>query len=200
MTLQLEPEIGVPYSDKMTFMDLRDRAKAACTTAKMLKEHGLSLVPSAEDQDIAAKLALAYADNPEGTSKKANTSRVAKLTPASLVIVDQVLSDFSHSIVQSATQVRHLVMNKLLIETENIDPRVRMQALTLLGKVSDVGLFTEKSEVTITHRTTDELREALRSKLARLVNPPDIDENPIVIEGVIINVDQELGIEGDDDE
>lgn len=196
-TLTLNPEIGVPYSDKVPYMDLRDRAKAACTTAKMLAEHGLSLVPSAEDQEIAAKLAIAYADNPTGTSKKVGNARAAKITPAALVIVEQILEKFSHSIVESATQIRHLVMNKLIEETDNPDPRIRIQALTLLGKVSDVGLFTEKSEVTITHRTTDELREALRGKLLRLTTPLDIDGPPIVIEGKTIDVDVELGIEDD---
>ena len=74
MTLMLEPEIGVPYSDSIPYMDLRARAEAACNTASMLSEHGLNLEPTAEDENTAAKLALAYADNPEKTSKRSRTS------------------------------------------------------------------------------------------------------------------------------
>jgi len=102
--------------------------------------------------------------------------------------------------VESAVQVRHLVTNKLIEETENPDPRVRIRALELLGKISDVGLFTEKTEVTITHRTTDELRESLRSKLAKLVNPADEAEDAIIIDDEVIDVDAELGIEDETDE
>ena len=96
--------------------------------------------------------------------------------------------------VKSATQVRHLVTNKLIEETENPDPRIRIRALELLGKVSDVGLFAEKSEVTITHQTSDDLKDKLREKLSRLVNPEDIDD-AIMIDGDIIDVDKELGLD-----
>jgi hypothetical protein len=37
--------------------------------------------------------------------------------------------------------------------------------------------------VTVTHRSTDELRDALRSKLTRLVNPEDIiDVTPEMVD------------------
>ena len=65
MSLMLEPEIGVPYSDEIPYMDLRARAEAACNTASMLEEHGLEIEPTSEDEAIAAKITLAYADNPE---------------------------------------------------------------------------------------------------------------------------------------
>lgn len=197
MTLMLEPEIGVPYSDSIPYMDLRARAEAACNTASMLSEHGLNLEPTAEDEDTAAKLALAYADNPEKTSKKVTNKRAAKLPPPALVATHGILTQFGHSVVESAVQVRHLVTNKLIEETENPDPRVRIRALELLGKISDVGLFTEKTEVTITHRTTDELRESLRSKLAKLVNPEENIEEAVYTE---VDVDAELGIEDETDE
>ena len=37
--------------------------------------------------------------------------------------------------------------------------------MELLGKMTDVGLFTERKEITVTHQTADELREKLREKL-----------------------------------
>ena len=97
--------------------------------------------------------------------------------------------------VKSATQVRHLVTNKLIEETENPDPRIRIRALELLGKVSDVGLFAEKSEVTITHQTSDDLKDKLREKLSRLVNPEPEIEDAITINGDVIDVDKELGLD-----
>lgn len=200
MDLMLEPEIGVPYSDKVPYLDLRARAEAACNTASMLSEHGLDITPTAEDEDTAAKLALAYADNPEKTSRRVTDKRAAKLPPPALVATHGILTQFGHSVVESAVQVRHLVTNKLIEETENPDPRVRIRALELLGKISDVGLFTEKTEVTITHRTTDELRDSLRSKLAKLVNPTEEAEDAIIIDDEVIDVDAELGIEDETDE
>ena len=52
-----------------------------------------------------------------------------------------------------------------------------MRALELLGKISDVGLFAEKSEVTVTHQSTEDLRDKLRGKLEKLVQPvEDIED------------------------
>jgi len=206
MAIALTPELGVPYSDDVPYVDLRERAEAACNTAEILAEHGLDVEPTPEDEQLAAKLAVAYADNPEKTSKTVTNKRAAQLPPASLIVVRNILSEFSHSIVESSVQIRHLVTNKLIEETENPDPRVRIRALELLGKISDVGLFSEKTEVTITHQTTDELREKLRSKLAKLVNPDEDDEEIVIIDGEAeetaserVNLDDELGSEAESD-
>jgi hypothetical protein len=108
---------------------------------------------------------------------------VGQLRPASLVLVGNILDEFGQSVVESANHIRHLVTNKLLLETENPDPRIRLRALELLGKISDVSLFAEKTEVTVTHRSTDELRDVLRSKLTKLINPEDIiDVTPEMVD------------------
>ena len=192
MTLQLEPELGVPISDKILRVDLKERVKSAANTSLELAEHDLDLEPTKDDKDVAAKLAIAYADDPETTSKKVNNTRASTLTPASLVLTNNILQEFGQSVVDSALQVRHLVTNKLLLETENPDPRVRIRALELLGKVSDVGLFAEKSEMVITHQSTDDLKAKLRDKLEKLVNPPEEIEEAIIIDGEPLDVDTEL--------
>jgi hypothetical protein len=191
MTLVIEPELGVPFSPDIPYVDLRERAEAACNTASKLSEHGLDIKPTKEDKDIAAKLAVAYADNPEKVSKKVSAKKAATLTPASLLMTNSILQEFGRSVVESAIQIRHMVTNKLVLETDNPDPRVRIRALELLGKISDVGLFAEKSEVTITHQSADDLRDKLRSKLAKLVNPKEEDE-VIVIDGEATDIDTAL--------
>jgi hypothetical protein len=162
------------------------------------------LEPTGEDEDTAARLALAYADDPEKTSKKVTTKKAAKLTPASIVLTNNILQEFGHSVAESATQIRYLVTNKLLLESENDDPRIRIRALELLGKISDVGLFAEKTEVTVTHQSTDDLRNKLRGKLEKLVEPvvsadiEDADYEDIVLNGEVLNLDEELGLAVDE--
>ena len=197
MTIVVDPELGVPLEKSVPPVDLKDRMESVANTAKELGEHGLDLEPTKEDKDVAAKLVTSYADNPEGTSKKASTKKLATLTPASLLLTNSILKEFGQSVVESSMQIRHLVTNKLLLETDNPDPRVRIRALELLGKISDVGLFAEKSEVTITHQSTDDLREKLRSKLSKLVNPADEVENAVIIDGEPLNVDEELGLDSE---
>ena len=195
MTLVVEPELGVQIDKTTPSIDLKDRMESAANTAKELEKHGLEVEPTKEDKDVAAKLAVAYADNPAKTSKKVTPKKIAALTPASLILTDSILQEFGRSVVESSVQIRHLVTNKLLLETDNPDPRVRIRALELLGKISDVGLFAEKSEVTITHQSTDDIKEKLRSKLAKLVNPQDEVEDAIEIDGEPVDVSKELGID-----
>jgi len=195
--MQIEPEIGVPMGDAVGAMDLAARAEVMANTVEHLSQHGLHVEPNKEDEDVAARLAMAYAEDPEKTSKKVSMTRATKLTPPSLVLTSNILKEFGHNIAESATQIRHLVTNKLIEETENPDPRVRIRALELLGKISDVGLFTEKTEITITHQTTDDIKERLRSKLTKLVNPPETDDvvDAVVIDGDEIDIDAEFGLD-----
>ena len=192
MAIVLKPEVGIPVSEGADSSDLKEKAEAACNTAQELAEHGLDLEPTKEDKDIAAALSTSYAGDPAKTSKKATNKNISKLTPASLVLTDAILQEFGHSVAENAAQIRYLVTNKLLIESENQDPRIRMRALELLGKISDVGLFAEKSEVTVTHQSTDDLRDKLRSKLEKLVNPVEVEE-AVVIDNEVINIEEELG-------
>jgi|TARA_R100001129_G_scaffold163414_1_gene128974 hypothetical protein len=187
MTLHIKPEIGVEITEADSYIDLKDRAEAAGNTAEQLVEHGLEVQTTQEDRDNAAKLVAAYAENPENASKKVTNKRAASLTPASLVLTDAILKEFGQSVVENSLHIRHLVTNKLLLESENPDARIRMRALELLGKISDVGLFAEKSEVTITHQSTDDLRARLKGKLEKLI------EGEVVEDATAIDIDEELG-------
>ena len=199
MAIVLKPEVGIPVSEGADSSDLKEKAEAACNTAQELAEHGLDLEPTKEDKDVAAALSTSYAENPGKTSKKATNKNISKLTPASLVLTDAILQEFGHSVAENAAQIRHLVTNNLLIESENQDPRIRMRALELLGKISDVGLFAEKSEVTVTHQSTDDLRAKLRSKLEKLVEPAEI-EDAVVIENQTLDLKEALGEIEDEEE
>jgi hypothetical protein len=197
MTLYITPETGVPLSKRAPKLDLKDRAAACAKTVALLSDHGLDVEMTGEDKEVAAALAVSYAANPDKTSNTVTTKRAAQLTPAVLRETDHILSEWGRSVVDSAVTVRHLVTNKLVTETENPDPRVRLKALELLGKISDVGLFVEKSEVTITHQTTDDLKEKLRSKLQKLTRTHSQDpvEDAVLIEGETVDVDKELGFD-----
>ena len=196
MTLEITPETGVPVSKRAPKIDLKARAAACAKTAALLSEHGLDIELTNDDKQVAAALAVAYAADPEKTSSATTDKRAAQLTPAVLRETNNILSEWGRSVVDSAVTVRHLVTNKLITETENPDPRVRLKALELLGKISDVGLFAEKSEVTITHQTTDDLKEKLRSKLKRLTaQRQDYVEDAVIIDGETVDVDKELGFD-----
>lgn len=197
MTLVCTPDIGVALPPQgMPYPLLRERAEAACATIDLLLGAGLNpelLIPKPSDKDVAAAVVEAFAEDENQASQALTTNRISTMTPASLLLVRGVLDEFGHAVVEKATHIRHLVTNKLILESDNPDPKVRIRALELLGKISDVGLFSERTEITITHQSTDELKQTLRDKLNKLRAKMDVvDVTPV--EAKPLNLDEELGI------
>ena len=60
MAIALTPEFGIEIPDNIKYMDLRERAEAACNTANLLGEHGLDIEPNDEDNDIASTLLASF--------------------------------------------------------------------------------------------------------------------------------------------
>lgn len=201
MELMIEPQIGVPLPEHEPYTDLRRRLDAMFDTVEYLYEQGLPLVqPTDIDKDVAATLAHAYAQDPEGASKKVTDSRASELRPAAIILASNIIKDFNYHVVSSSVQIRNLVTNKLILETENADPRIRIRAMELLGKISDVGLFAEKHDLTVTHQTSDELKQKLKSQLQALLEKKKQKELPAWSDEVaddahyeVIDVESELG-------
>jgi hypothetical protein len=169
--MKINPDAGIPVpeGDQET-RDFLEVVRAAAATVELLKENGLDTAfdDPEECQSTADYLAQSYAADPEATSKAATPRNIAKLPPQSLIFTRNILDEFGQQVVTRSVEIRHLVTNKLILESENPDARIRMRALELLGKITDVGLFTERSEVTITHQSTDDLKNSLKEKLSRL--------------------------------
>jgi len=181
MTIIVEPTLGVKMPSSAPTYDMIERTDAAARTIAHL--HSDEPLPiTSDDEDTVANLVHAYAANPEKASRALGDAAMKEMTPASIVLANNVLKEFGAGVAQDATQIRNLVTNKLLIESENPDARIRIKALELLGKISDVGLFTEKREVTITHQSTEDLRNSLRNKLSTILEGEVVDE--VAVEGV----------------
>jgi len=66
-------------------------------------------------------------------------------SPGMVVYLQSLLSEYDTVVVKSAQQMRTYVTNRLCRETDNPDPRIRMKSVELLGKIREVGLFTDKT-------------------------------------------------------
>ena len=109
-------------------------------------------------------------------------------SPGMVVYLQSLLSEYDQVVVKSAQQLRTYVTNKLLAETANPDPRIRMKSLELLGKISDVGLFTDKTEITMRHRPTEELEQLLRERLTKVLEAEVVDNTKPTMSQVKIDV------------
>jgi hypothetical protein len=191
MQLHVEPDLSIPFpDDNPVLANFIEKAQAACNTAELLE---LDMEPTEQDLSTAEKAVYAVAENEE----KANKKLVKQdQKPAVYKSVKSILDEYSLRVVDNAMQIRLLVTNKLILDSVSPDDRTRLRALEMLGKITDVGLFTEKSEVTITHRSTEDLVSSIRSKLHRLMHPDDVtDVKAVEVNGEAIDVDAELGLD-----
>ena len=196
MQLHVEPDLSIPFpDDNPVLANFIEKAQAACNTAELLE---LDMEPTEQDLSTAEKAVYAVAENEE----KANKKLVKQdQKPAVYKSVKSILDEYSLRVVDNAMQIRLLVTNKLILDSDSPDDRTRLRALEMLGKITDVGLFTEKSEVTITHRSTEDLVSSIRSKLHRLMHPDDVTEvKAVEVNGEAIDVDAELGLDAKEDD
>ena len=157
-------EFDTPLADfTPTFESLEDRVTAALQS---LIEVDHLPTPTEADRKVGRAALLGNTVSDEDLSR-----------PEVIVHIAAMLDEYDKTVVKSAAQMRTYVTNKLILETENPDPRVRLKSLELLGKISDVGLFTDKTEITLRHRPTEELEQMLRERLTKVIEGEVFEAN-----------------------
>ena len=70
----------------------------------------------------------------------------------------------------------------------------RLRALESLGRLTTLGLFADKVEINVNHRSTDELKEELAKKLSRYMGiAEEVQAEKIKETTTVIDLDAELG-------
>ena len=100
-----------------------------------------------------------------------------------------MLNEYNSHTVADAAELRMVVTNKLLDLSMCGDPRIEIKATEMLGKISDVGLFTEKTEITVNYNSVADIDKAIKDKVRKMLMAHGADLSP-----VDIDVDAELGI------
>ena len=162
MPIVVTPEVGIPLPFDVTPEEaegFRERAKAACATILELIQGGADV--KVEDEDSTRAHAIA-------TTEKFVP---AKTPPGTILKLEALLDHYDHEFLEANRRIQNLVTNKLIEETENEDPKIRMRALELLGKRKGVQLFTDQVEVTIKQKPIEEIEKELGSLLERYMGP-----------------------------
>lgn len=179
MALHISPDNQHPLPN--TFSDevadsFHDNARVAASTAMLMSELGMPFEMTEEDERKAREL-FQNVDSRK-KSKKDNVTPVNHpdlySTPVA-VRLSALLNEYDKAIIADAAQARTYIMNRLLDISACGDTKNELRALELLGKMSDISAFTEKSEITITHRTSEDLRKAIQDKISKLLQNDAVD-------------------------
>ena len=190
--IKVEPtrDYKVPYSlDDETPKTLLDEIAVAGSTAELQVEMGAPLeLPNKADQEKLANLIKDARRNPAGKGN-GNTLSPALTQTNTAYATAAFLRNYGQLLAFDAAQARAAITHKLMEIADCGDIKHELRALELLGKHSDIGLFTERSEITINHKTPEALENAIKERIKRLLNADIIDVTPIGMD-----LDEELGV------
>lgn len=96
-------------------------------------------------------------------------------TPPAVKHLVGMLTAYDWQFVERAQEIRGYAVAQLIEETKHPDAKIRLRALELLGKVTEVALFTERVEVRNTNVTDAELDRKIQEKLKALENISDAE-------------------------
>lgn len=171
MAISIKPEINKPLPDDFESEEptsLNAKVKVAAATVKYLVDAGAEIPVSTAEKKDAEEIFKKFTD-PDVTAPLDAATNKALNVPATVQHLFAMLSDYDHQVVQEAVQLRRFVTNKLIEDAGLSDPRHRLKALELLGKISDVGLFSEKTEITVKNLSPDDLETQIKSKLYKIL-------------------------------
>jgi hypothetical protein len=178
--IDFEPEVGT-HSGKPTPLEKEhpaDVIDAKVNTVEWLKGLGAAdtetVVNQAEVQAARASFTNLISSAPAEITHEHLTQIK---TPAAVQHLVGMLTAYDWEFVHQARELRGYTVAKLLEECENPNANIRLKALGLLGKVTEVGLFTDKIEVKKTDLTDEEIDRKLKEKLAKFMGV--VDAEPI---------------------
>jgi hypothetical protein len=180
--VKVEPtdEHPIPFSlDEEEPEDYLDQVAIAANTADILEELGAPI--EVDDKTLKKEKALIK------SALKDKNPDALRTYPAAMA-ASAFIKNYGHNLAHDVMEVRAALTNKLLEIANCGDTKFELRALELLGKHSDISLFTERSEITINYKSPEALETAIKERVKRLLKAEVIDM-PVLSE----DLDDELG-------
>jgi len=146
----------------------KDAIAIAANTANLIEELGGGVDFTEKDGKQAVDLVTKAAKTPKHIKSLGQASAAA-----------EILKRYDFQAVADAQQARNLITNKLIELADCGDLKIEIKALELLGKHSDIGIFTERSEITVHHTTSQSLENSIKDRIKRLLHSDVTDITPL---------------------
>ena len=156
LVLEVEKDVRLPrFGQNPAPLPLRDELGAKKKTADLI---------AAWEEEEAPEKAMQAARDVFAGKKDLQTLN----TPLQIQKINALLNTYDVAIIEDSRRIRNYVINRLVEESDNPDPRVRLKAVELLGKVTEVAAFTERTEIRASNTTEEELNAAIEERLKAL--------------------------------
>jgi hypothetical protein len=177
--IDFEPDVAAKLTNFVPIekADITTTIDAKASTAQWLKSLGAVDESTAIDNAQAKAARESFANIVAAKSTEITQASLAGVsTPQAVQHLVGMLSAYDWQFVTEAQKLRGYAVAKILEEVENPSANIRLKALALLGKVTEVGLFTEKIEVKKDEISDDELNQKIKDKLAKFMHVTDVQE------------------------
>jgi hypothetical protein len=158
----------------------KDELTVTANTVDLLEGLGMQVEATPDDVEKTKRLVTAAI-----AGQKASTLQ----QPTAAFAAREFLKAYGNQLALDVHEVRSAMTAKLMEIANCGDPKFELRALELLGKHSDIGLFTERSEITVNYKTSSDLENAIKDRVKRLLNADVIDVTPLGDD-----LDAELGV------
>jgi len=153
-----------------------DIVRAKVDTAQWLQNLGIE-DEGASDPALEGALATQAFGAATGAFHEKSREEQKKIalalkTPAAVQKTALMLSEYDWSFVEQAKELRGFIVKRLLDEADNKKPEVRLKALKMLGEVTEVALFTQRTEVVTKTLSDEQIEDEINKRLEKLTFNP----------------------------
>lgn len=169
--------VPTPESENKNFTPLEKLSPGETLNAKIGTTNFLENICEADEHTIneasetrAIEAFGAFISNSPDAKQKILDLQLPEEVRSSVAM----LSEYQWKFVQQAEELRSMAVAKIVKETDHPDARIRLKALDMLGKVTEVALFTERLEVKQAEMSDDELEKRIKEKLGKYMGKADV--------------------------
>jgi len=162
---EIDSHIPLPASatEAMPVLSPREELEMRARTIKLISD--LTGKPISPDEMQRGK-AVELAQSMMGDDKQSSTLSI--YPNETIAYLAGMVAQHDVMVVKELADLKKYVVNKLVVETEHPDAKIRLTALRALGEVDGVDAFKKRSEVTHKQQSIEEVERELLETLSRL--------------------------------
>jgi len=176
--LDIEKDVALPANavEALPVMSQSEELEVRARTIKLISDlQGKPLEPTEGDKDAARELAKKM------LQENANID-FSNYRNETLAYLAGMVSMYDQMLVKDLADYKLYVVNKLVEQSANPDPKYALPAIKALGEVDGVDAFKKRAEVTVQHKSVEEVEKSLVQKLEKLERLAQKDRKGDVID------------------
>ena len=157
-----------PLENLTPAQTLNSQKKTSDWLAQFNDDDEATLTEAQEEKTVSAFNALTTRD------PRAKERLLELDLPEEIKSAIGMVTAYQWKFVEQAENLRSMAVSKIVKEIEHPDARIRLKALEMLGKVTEVALFTDRIALKSEDVTDEELDARIKEKLGRYMGAVDV--------------------------